>query len=30
MRQKFSTWLAMGIGVIIFILAVLFALMQSL
>jgi hypothetical protein len=29
MRQKFSTWLAIGIGVMILVLAVIFALIQS-
>lgn len=29
MRQKFSTWLAIAIGVVILILAVIFALVQS-
>ena len=30
MRQKFSTWLAVGLGVIILVLAISFALIQSL
>lgn len=30
MRQKFSTWLAIGIGFIILFLTVIFALLQSL
>lgn len=29
MRQRFSTWLAIGVGLMIFILALIFAIIQS-